>query len=553
MKKLCAVCLCFLFLFLFCPPIADIQIKGAQNDTYTILNASYGDTTTLSKTAQLKTTQNGTIFIGAFGTIYGSQFASLDGTEPIASLIDKEILDVICLSKTDMLHGLTQLTTLVKQSEVPIVATNLKSANRQFSENAVIIEKNGKKVAVLSLIGCNAKGALPKKALETFTFEDEEKALENTLQELEKTDEVIVFLQDVDPETLQQIQAQFQNQVDIFVTNTPQNTTAIEGSLVSLCEQDNLVALRGDIKTRPSLHIYNTENIATNPTVNTRIKTLSNQQGALKDSVIATTYRDFYADATTLYTHTCDLGYLITDAIQNQSGVTTVLYPSSNIKNGLASGEVRGGDVLRIVDENEKIVGVVLTGSELKTIVNTTLAHENTPYDSYVHFAGLNGVYEKDTEPLVIDTLLIQNKEVRDNKDYLVAMPESALALPAYSFLQDKPIQAVYGNTSVMLYTYVKENGIPVSQPRFSDDQSQTGEQISTNALSWPLYVALPLIFALLYLFNKHDPKMKERFEEADAQALLEKEKEEQERKERLQAKQKKKEKQSSDTDSHQE
>lgn len=521
MKKIWAILLCMLLVLTTVAGPA--QAQEANQTEVIVLCMGRADTELLSKAAALKEQNDDAVVLLAFGSLYGSQFSALDNTQALSKVLNESDIDGVLLGKTDLLHTVSDLNKVLRECEVPMVATNVYSANTPFALQSLQVEEDGRTILILSLVGSESKKELPQ--LETISLKDELKTLKEALNQAGDADEILLFAENVDKDTLLAIQKEYGEKLSAVIVDKEMG----EGFITA---GKGPVILRFSVgsKTTAKVSKIDPAKVKTDKELDQKIKKLINTQGAVKDRVITSIYRELLNDKESLYSKDSELGFFVTDAIKHQSGAGAVIVPAEMILKGINSGEVKAGDVLGLLDENEMIVGVELTGEELRTIVTDTLQHEGIEAANFAHFAGISGVYAEGE----LTTLLVGNKEVKDGTNYLVAMPQSALNTMGYDFLKTKEIKLFYGNGSMMLYNYAKAEGIPVSEARFSENAAQTGKDVSSNAMTWPVYLAMPIIFVGLYFLNKLDPKMKERFDEVDRAAALEKERMEAERQARL-------------------
>lgn len=157
------------------------------------------------------------------------------------------------------------------------------------------------------------------------------------------------------------------------------------------------------------------------------------------------------------------LGRLVSDAFRNALRTDVALVPLDEIHDGVPSGRVTYGDLLRVLPARRLVVPVTLSGADLRLLFERAVAV--TPLT--VHLSGAVVRYEpgRPTGRRVRDARLLDGREIRDKDEYSLAVPEVFLADDRLGRLESLRVQTGGVVDVDALANYLRRLRQPVEPP----------------------------------------------------------------------------------------
>lgn len=444
------------------------------NDTH-----SRVDNFPMIKTLMNEDDADAVFLIDAGDSFHGQSIATLERGSSIAKIFKAMGYDAMTSGNHDYNYGYEHLLELVKESEVPLLAANVKKDGKLLFDETKIIEKNGVKIGFFGLATPETAvktNPLNVKGIDFGTKETLVKAAQKAVDQLTAKDcDVIIGIThlgiDKDSKIKSYDIASEVKGIDLIIdghSHSPLSAyeefnQANETKITSDGEYANTVGkITIKLDKNNEVTSMDFENVALTETkadeeILRVITDIKEKQKPILDVVLTETPILLQGEREVVRFEHSNLGYLLCDAMINETGADIALTNGGGIRASIPVGEITKGSILTVLPFGNLVVTKSYTGATIKDALNFGLVIGG---GRFTHFSGMDVT----TETMMIDgamthvvkSIKIDGEDMDPNKEYLVATNDfMAIGGDGYTMLAGGKAGNEFGSLDEALINYI--------------------------------------------------------------------------------------------------
>lgn len=398
--------------------VAPVNVFAAEDDKTVVIYHTNDTHSRVDNFAKAKTYINldeadAKFLFDAGDTLHGQPFATLTDGSSIIRIMNAMGYDAMTTGNHDYNYGYKHLLELGEEMNFPILAANVKKGSKVVFDDTVIIERDGVKVGVFGLATPETKVKANPKYTEDLDFGDVKSMTRDAQRAVNKLErkgcDIIVGLGHlgVDEGTIEKstVIADALEGVDLFIDghshstldayeefNATHDTKIVstggnfEGGLgrveITLDENEEITGLTYETVAAEEL-----ETLESAPEIQTVVDEVNKDVEPIKSEVINTTPIELVGERSVVRFGHSNLGYLLADALIDQTGADIAITNGGGIRASIDKGEITKGEVVTVLPFGNFVVTKELTGHQIKNILNYGLAIGE---GRFTHFSGMD-------------------------------------------------------------------------------------------------------------------------------------------------------------------
>ncbi len=421
------------------------------------------------------------LYVDAGDAVQGANLVTLSKGMAAIDVLEGLELDAMVLGNHEFDYGQEQLAKLVEKSEgkFPMLACNvLDKTGKPVYKPYVIKEAKGKKIAFVGFATPETTFKSHPKNTENLTFEDPVEAGKKIVKELEGKADILVGICHLGDEKLEQDWTSIK-----LAKNVPEFKVLVDGHSHKVYEGGKLV--NGVMIVQAGEHTKNVGYVTIDPSDLTKPATSAlftkkdsafinedQKVAAIVDKIkkdneiieaeeIAESPVELIGEREVVRKGESNLGNLLTAALINISDADVALTNGGGIRDTIAKGMVKKGDILRVFPFGNTVKVIKLSGKDLKAALEHGFSVYPEANGGFPHVAGLTVKFDAKKEAgSRITEVLVAGKALDENKEYTLATNDFLVAGgDDYKMFKGKPVVAEYGALDEILIDFIKVKG----------------------------------------------------------------------------------------------
>ncbi|WP_339147346.1 MULTISPECIES: 5'-nucleotidase C-terminal domain-containing protein [unclassified Sutcliffiella] len=358
----------------------------------------------ISELANKARSKNPTLLIDLGDTFHGTNYVTMNKGQAAVDAMNEMEYDAMVPGNHDFNYGQDHLLALKDELTFPLVSANILKDGNPFLDGYTIVEKEGKKIALVGLTATDTAEKTNPAGIEGITFEDEVTVAKEMVDKLRDKVDVIVAISHAGLDTDENIANEVDG-IDVifgghshdtiespikfeysYVTQANEYGKAL-GNTNLIFHKDNLIGVNGFL-------YRDSEDKQENPKVAAILQSYKDAVDAELNVVIANTPVRLDGERADVRTKETNLGNLITDAMRENLGTDIAVTNGGGIRASIPAGDVTRNHVLTTLPFDNTLVRTTLTGEEIKAALEHSVRVYPQENGGFLHVSGLTFTFD---------------------------------------------------------------------------------------------------------------------------------------------------------------
>ncbi|MGY3714614.1 5'-nucleotidase C-terminal domain-containing protein [Sutcliffiella cohnii] len=358
----------------------------------------------INELANKARSKNPTFLIDLGDTFHGTNYVNINRGQAAVDAMNAMNYDAMVPGNHDFNYGQDRLLALRDMLNFPLISANVLKDGSPFLDGYSIIERNGKKIALIGLTATDTAVKTNPAGIEGITFEDEVTVATEMVAQLKNDVDVVVGISHsgVDTDTT------IANEVDgIDVIFGGHSHSTIEspikykyGYVTQAFEHGkalghtNLIFHDGNLVGVNGFLYRDSEDKTEDQAIVDILQPYKEQVDRELNEVIATTSVKLDGERTDVRTKETNLGNLITDAIRSKLGTEIAVTNGGGIRASIQVGDITRNHVLSTLPFDNTLVKTTLTGEEVLASLEHSVRLYPSENGGFLHVSGINFTFD---------------------------------------------------------------------------------------------------------------------------------------------------------------
>ncbi|CAG9622173.1 5'-nucleotidase C-terminal domain-containing protein [Sutcliffiella rhizosphaerae] len=348
--------------------------------------------------------KNPTLLIDLGDTFHGTNYVTMNKGQAAVDAMNALNYDAMVPGNHDFNYGQDRLLTLRDELHFPLISANIRKDGKPFLDKYTIIEKDGKKIALIGLTATDTAEKTNPAGIEGITFEDEVTVAKEMVAKLRKEVDVIAAISHSGLTTDKNIANEVEG-IDVIFGghshDTIETPTKYKHAYVTQAFEygkalgnTNIIFHKGQLIGVNGFLYRDSETKQEDPQVATLLQSYKEAIDKELNVVIANTSVHLDGDRRNVRTKETNLGNLITDAMRETLGTDIALTNGGGIRASIAAGDVTRNHVLTTLPFDNTLVRTTLTGEEVKAALEHSVRLYPEENGGFLHVSGLSFTFD---------------------------------------------------------------------------------------------------------------------------------------------------------------
>lgn len=376
--------------------------------------------------------KNPTLLIDLGDTFHGTNYVTMNKGQAAVDAMNALEYDAMVPGNHDFNYGQDHLLTLRDKLRFPLVSANIMKDGKPFLDRYTIIEKDGKKIALIGLTATDTAEKTNPAGIEGITFEDEVSVAKEMVTKLRKEVDVIAAISHSGLPTDKNIANEVEG-IDVIFGghshDTIETPTKYKHAYVTQAFEygkalghTNIIFHKGKLIGINGFLYRDSKAKQEDPQVAGLLKSYKEAIDAELNVVIAHTTVHLDGDRRNVRTKETNLGNLLTDAMREALGTNIAVTNGGGIRAPIAAGDVTRNHVLTTLPFDNTLVRTTLTGKEIKAALEHSVRLYPEENGGFLHVSGLAFTFDP-SKPAGnrVEEVIINDRPLDEEKAYSVA------------------------------------------------------------------------------------------------------------------------------------
>jgi 5'-nucleotidase / UDP-sugar diphosphatase len=368
--------------------------------------------------------------------IQGNPWANLFRGKSSIEVMNAMRFDAMVVGNHEFDFGPKVLKQRMAQARFPILGANVKG----FSALKPYVIKNlrGVRVAIIGVVTPETPVATHPRNVTGLTFSTPESAVRKYLPELKRRADIIIVLSHCGFQADRALAAKVPG-IDVIVgghSHTKMLQPELVGQTIIVQAWEHAKALGVlNLKIKDGkvigfdggLQDISPASGAPNCQVQDIVARYARQAGPLLQRAIGETQVDL--DGEHVRTRETNLGDFIADVMRLAAGADVALINGGTIRTGIPQGKITVKDIYAMLPFDNYLVGISLTGTQVKAALEHGLARGDEPSGSFPQVSGLIFTYSRSAPPGErVKDITVGGRPLEPQREYVVATNDYLVA-----------------------------------------------------------------------------------------------------------------------------
>ena len=362
----------------------------------------------------LKAQGKNVLLLDAGDTLHGLPWANLEKGAPVVNLMNLVGYDAMTTGNHDYNYGAARLVELAATMKFPVLAANVTKGGKLLFGSYIIKEVAGVTVAIFGLATPETAYKSDPAGLVGVKFEDPVKTAKAVVKELKGKYDVLVCLShlgiDASSKPTSLDIAVACPEIDVIIDGHSHSSLMAEitnnttGVLIVSADSNGVTLGRVDLalnaakkvvsRIPQSITLGNSPQMPADPTVKAAADGIAKSQEAKLAEVVGQTAVALEGKREIVRASESNLGRLIANGMLATTGADIALMNGGGIRAGIAAGPITMKDVYTVLPFGNYLWTTILTGAELKTVLENGVSKLPAIDGRYPHLAGATFTFD---------------------------------------------------------------------------------------------------------------------------------------------------------------
>ncbi|MRX73971.1 bifunctional metallophosphatase/5'-nucleotidase [Bacillus lacus] len=353
----------------------------------------------ISSIANSARSKNPTILIDMGDTFHGTNYVNLNKGMAAAEAMNAMKYDAMVPGNHDFNYGQAHLLNLKKMLQFPLISANIKTYGSPFLEGFTIVERKGKKIALIGLTATDTAVKTNPSGITGITFEDETETAKKLALKLKGKVDAVAVISHSGLDTEMKIANEVSG-IDVVFGghshDTIETPKKLKHAYVTQANEygkalghTNLIFHKGKLIGVNGFLYRDSESKKEDSKVRNVLQPYKEQVDRELNVVIASVSETLNGERNAVRTKETNLGNYIADAMKNKLKTDIAVTNGGGIRASIVAGDVTRNHVLTTLPFDNTLVRTTLKGSDLKAALEHSVRLYPAENGGFLHVSGL--------------------------------------------------------------------------------------------------------------------------------------------------------------------